>query len=433
MAAVPAALKLLQIHLRLRAGAMGVLRAVLPDKEIARWCDAHDLQFRNRFFTPLMTFWTMIAQRLGPDHSCRTAVAQALSWWRARIAPGQRRNRKLTEHSQDTGAYCRAYDRLPEQLVSDMAKLVAQRLDSKAQDGEKMWGRNVYLVDATCVSMPDTAALAAEFGRSGGGKKGCKQSLFPISRIVATISLATGALIDASIGAYRRSERALFRTMVRSADWLAGSIIVADAMYGSYPNIAWLVAHGADLISRPYSRRKVDLRKGKRLGPGDRLVTWHRNPKLHPLEPDDIQVDSITLRLVEVQTLLKGHRPKRIVLVTTLTDPERYSAEDIANLYLRRWDIEVDLRHLKTSMGMEVLSGKKPEIVRKEIWAHFATYNLVRAVMWEAAATHDFSPDGLELPRYAPAPQYLRAQHRKLPWFERLPADCEEIAEGYIT
>lgn len=418
MGIAPADSKLLQVHLGLRPTSMGLFRSILPDTVVAGYCRRHQLKYRNRFFTPTLTLWTFIAQCLDPDHSCRSAVARALDWWRRRRAPGQRRDRPVGEHSHDTGAYCRARERLPEHLISSMSRHVAAKLDDCVPQADKPWKRDVYLVDATCVSMPDTADLVEEFGRSGGGKNGSKQSLFPLARLVAIVSLATGAVVDAATGAYRTSERSLFRTLLRSFPHLRDAIFVGDALYGSLPNLAWLKAHGADIITRPYARRKIDMRHGKVLGPGDRLVVWKHDPKLDPLAEDDIQGEDLTVRLIEVRSLLRGFRPKRMVLVTTLTDPDAYSTEDIANLYLRRWEIEVDLRHLKSVMGMEVLRGKTPDIVRKEIWAHLTTYNLVRAVMWEAAASHDFSPDGFEFQRHTPAPQYLRAEHRKRPLFK---------------
>jgi hypothetical protein len=117
--------------------------------------------------------------------------------------------------------------------------------------------------------------------------------------------------------------------------------------------------------------------------------------------------------------LLRGHRPKRAVLVTTLLDPLLYSADDIANLYLHRWEIEIDLRHLKAVMGMDVLPGKTPDIVHKEIWAFLTTYNVIRTVMWQTGVYHDIPPCGTEFQRDAPTAEYLARAHRQRPLFTR--------------
>ena len=418
MAPVPAQEKLLQIHLHLRPTAMSVFRTVLPDKVLLSFCRQHGVTFRHRFFTPLLTFWAFVAQCLEPDHSCRTAVAYALLWWRGRKAPGQRRNRPVAEHSNDTGAYCKARARLPETLIPAMSRHVGRTLDQRVGESEKLWGRDVYLADGTCLSMPDTPQLTQAFGKSSGGRRGAKTSVFPIARAVALISLYTGAVVEAAVGAYKTSEHVLFHGLWKGAEWLRGAVLVGDRLYGSFAHLALLSQQGTDVISRLHGRRPTDLRQGKSLGPGDRLVIWHRVGPWPPwLAPEANLPETLSLRLIRVRSRLRGFRPKEIFLVTTLLDPKCYKAQDIANLYLRRWEMEVDLRHMKSVLQLDVFRGKSPDIVRKEFWTHLVVYNLVRSVMWEAAASHALSPSGLEFQRHAPAPQYLRTQHRRRPLF----------------
>jgi hypothetical protein len=422
MAVVPTQTKLLKISLNVRPTSMAVFRAVLTDKMFLKLCSELDVRFRCRFYTPLLTFWAFIAQVLDPDHSCRSAVTYALSWWRGGKAPGQRRNRKRVDYEAETGTYCKARKRLPEELMRAVVGLVGRTLIDKVPALEKMWDRDVYLTDGTCLSMPDEKALAEHFGRSSGGKSGSKQSRFPIARLVAVISMATGAVMDAAIGAYAASEHALFESLARGTQWLRKAIIVGDRLYGSFAHLAMLLAQETDVVSRLHGSRPADMRKGKRLGRGDRLITWSR-PKKRPdwLDAAFALPETLVLRMIEVTALRRGYRPQRLILITTLTDPVRYPAEQIANLYLRRWDIELDLRHIKNVLQMDVLRGKTPDIVRKEIWAHLAAYNLVRAAMWEASAAHNFSPYGIELQGHPPTPQYLRAAHRKCPLFELVP------------
>jgi hypothetical protein len=416
MRPVPARGKLPQIALRVSPTSLAVFRSVLSDRLIVGFLEKIGFEYRERVYTPLIVFWAMIAQCLDDDHSCALAVARVLEWLRSRKAPGQRRNRRVPEVSPDTGSFCRARARLPLELLIEMTRRVGHRLDKRIPQKFKMWGRDVYLVDGTTVSMPDESSLEKQFGKGGGGIKRAPH-VFPLARIVVLISLSTGAVMDLAIGAYKAGEHALFRSIWSQAPWLRGSIIVGDSLYGSYANLAMLINAGVDIISRPFGRRNADLRQGKPLGPGDRLVTWKRNLKDWPLwlERGASLPDKLVLRLIEVQTLRRGHRPKRVILVTTLLDPERYPALDIANLYTRRWEIELDIRHLKTVLGIDVLRGKTPDIVRKEIWAFMATYNLIRTVMWEAGSSHDIPPYGLEFQRDAPTAQYLAAAHRACP------------------
>ena len=94
---------------------------------------------------------------------------------------------------------------------------------------------------------------------------------------------------------------------------------------------------------------------------------------------------TLTLRLVYVSVIVPGFRTQSLVVVTTLTDPIRYPAEDLAKLYLRRWAVELFFRDIKITLGMDVLRCQTPAMVRKEIIMHAIAYNLIRALMQQAA------------------------------------------------
>lgn len=103
-------------------------------------------------------------------------------------------------------------------------------------------------------------------------------------------------------------------------------------------------------------------------------------------------VDQIQVREVHLLIRQQGFRPKEIILVTTLVDSKVYTKAKLAQLYKLRWEVEVDLRHVKTTLSMEMLRGKTPEMVRKEIYVHLMAYNLLRVLMWEAAKNAAVSP-----------------------------------------
>ena len=103
--------------------------------------------------------------------------------------------------------------------------------------------------------------------------------------------------------------------------------------------------------------------------------------------PDSVQVRELHLLIRQ-----PGFRPKEIILVTTLVDPKIYTKTKLTQLYKLRWEVEVDLRHVKTTLGMEMLRGKTPEMVRKEIFVQMIAYNLLRALMWEAGKKVGVSP-----------------------------------------
>ncbi len=146
----------------------------------------------------------------------------------------------------------------------------------------------------------------------------------------------------------------------------------------------------------PQHARKTDFRRGKKLGIADHIVTWHK-PKqpLQSMSREDFASlpETLTVREVHFQIYQKGFRPEEIIVVTTLLDPKKFPRQKLAQLYQLRWQAtEVNLKHIKTTLKMEMLLGKTPEMVRKEIWVHLMAYNLLRTLMWEAAQQSQVSP-----------------------------------------
>jgi len=155
---------------------------------------------RERSFTPWETFQTFLSQVLSNDQSCRNAVIQA----------GQRISEQHGQSiSSNTAAYCKARERLDEEVVQGVAKSLGTSLFNLVEPAWKWRGYNVALVDGTTVSMPDTASNQEGYPQQGSQKPGLG---FPIARLVAVICLATGAVIDLAIGAFKTSELTLFRS-----------------------------------------------------------------------------------------------------------------------------------------------------------------------------------------------------------------------------
>lgn len=205
--------------------------------------------------------------------------------------------------------------------------------------------------------------------------------------------LATGAVIDAAIGSLCMSEISLFRMLYSRLN--PGDVVLGDRLYGSYGDIALLSQRGVDSVFRMHHRRKTDFRRGKKLGSYDHLVTWKRPKKgtLH-LEPELYAKLPETMLVREIRYFIhiKGFRTKKVTLVTTLIDHHVYTYEQLAELYGFRWQVEIDLRHLKTTMHMGHIHAKTPEMVRKEFYVHLLAYNLIRATLWEAGIKHNVHP-----------------------------------------
>jgi hypothetical protein len=342
-----------------------------------------EFKFRVRGYTPLITLWTFLTQVLDPDHSCRKAVSSLIAFL---VSRGQ------APVSPDTGNYCKARKRLPLSFIVRLVRKIGQLLHGKAPSSWLWKGRAVFLVDGSTASMPDTPANQKAFPQPRSQKPGLG---FPLARFVAIICLSTGAVLDLALGAYkgkRTGETSLLRTLLERLE--PGSILLGDRYFASYFGIAQLVERGVDGVFRMHQRRKIDFRKGRCLGIEDHRVTWRK-----PSRPDwmdeaayEQMPDEMEIRELRFRVQQPGYRVHTLVLVTTLLDSIMYTKEELADLYLQRWNIELDLRSIKVVMQMDVLRCKSPDMVEKEVWVHMLAYNIIRTFMAAAAAKENAKP-----------------------------------------
>jgi hypothetical protein len=357
-----------------------VLEGVVSKEEVDEQCRFLGHLWRERIFTPMVTLWTFLAQVLEPDSACRKAVAKVMTFLSVT---------KGLDASHDPGAYCRARKRLPAKLLPWLARRVAGKLAAKVEEKHLWRGHRVKLVDGSSVAMPDTEENQAAYPQPTSQKPGCG---FPVARIVGVFDLITGALVDLAVGALSLGETLLFHTLWDALE--KGDVVVGDRYFGSYADIALLLERGVHGVYRLHQSRPADFRQGTRLGRDDRLVQWAKGarPKWLSREEYDKLPATLLLRMVRAHCSVPGWRAQKVTVVTTLLDPKAYPAREITDLFLRRWEIETDLSHLKTTMKMEFLRTKSPDMVQRELWAHLLAYNLVRTLMWDAGCRHRVAP-----------------------------------------
>ena len=240
--------------------------------------------------------------------------------------------------------------------------------------------------------MPGTPKNLAEFPHPKTQKKGVG---LPIARVVAILSLATACVMDAAIGPYKgkeTGESALLRSMLSSLQ--AGDVAVFDRYYCSFLMIALLQLQGTHVFARLHQRRKSDFRTGKRLGKGDHLIVWTKpaKPDWMDQETYDRIPETMELRELRYAVVEKGRRTKMVTVVTTLTDAAIYSHADIAKLYGFRWNSELDIRSIKSSLNLAHVRCKSPDMVRRELRTTLLAYNLIRTVAANAASLHGKQP-----------------------------------------
>jgi hypothetical protein len=301
--------------------------------------------------------------------------------------------------STDTGAYARARQRLPEALLAKLTRHTGHEVERAALSQWRWLGRVVKLFDGSTVSMPDTPENQAAFPQSRTQAPGVG---FPLARIGVLFSLSVGTVLDLGIRRWAgkfQSELAMLRDMIPSLQ--AGDVLLTDRYLCSYMEIGLLLKRGVDYVGRMHARRKVDFRRGRRLGPCDHVVQWSKPKRPEWMSPEDYAAIPETLSIREFRHRIarRGYRTRAIVIATTLLDAEQFSRDEIANLYRLRWEAEINLRSLKIMMNMDVLRCQTPAMVRKEIWAHLLAYNLIRTVIAQAAARHGKDPRQISFTR----------------------------------
>lgn len=361
-------------------------RTVLPEQLFEAALRAEGITWRKRLFSPAVTVWAFLSQVVDQDNRCATAVSRVIAWLAAEDQPLP---------SPDPSAYCQARQRLSEGLLCRLLHTVSDRL--QAQVSRRQWwqGHRVFLVDGSTTLLPDTPENQAAYPQHANQAEGCG---FPLARFVCLFSLDTAAVQDVQIGSYHTHELTLARPLYQPLQ--PGDVVMGDSLFCTYVDIAQLQAQGVAVVFCMHGARTVDFRRGQKLGRHDHLVEWTK-PRYPPpgLSPQQFARLPDNLRLRELRYTIQpqGGRAKKITLATTFLDPSTYSKQTLATLFARRWEAELDLRHLKTTLGMEMLTTQTPEMIRKELLAHLLAYNLIRSLLWDASQKYAVDPLRLSL------------------------------------
>jgi len=337
---------------------------------------------RRRIFSKENTFWAFLGQVLNADGSCREVVQKLQAYAVLR---------KLQMPSTATSAYCRARMKLSFQELKKIFEYSYESLETLAGKTD-YWGRRVVVVDGTGVSIPDTIENQRIWPQPIQQKPGCG---FPVAKILGFFSLRTGGMLSYEIGNQHQHELPLLR---KQYDLFEDSdILLADKGFCSYYDMAMLAQRAVDTVVTLARRKpRSEAQADRKLGPDDYLIHW-KKPRLgshQNFTPEQWDQLPSQLRLRQIKVLIDhpGFRTQKLYLVTTLLDPERYPADELAALYYHRWDVELFFRDIKTTMGMDILRCKTPEMVRKEMWTCLLAYNLIRQTILQSAHESGISP-----------------------------------------
>lgn len=356
------------------------LAHVFDESEVHELCEELEIPFRDRNFTPAVTLGLFVAQTLSRGYACSTMMT---------TFNRERKRQHLAPVCEDASAYCKARARLPVELIDRLSGRIHAIVDEKTPQQWIWRGRNVSLVDGFVLRAPDTEANQAGYPQPSSQKEGLG---FPQVRVLVTTSLATGCITHyntARVEGKRTGEATLFRQ--KHVVFGAGDVIVGDSNFESFHDVALLKHQGADIVFCINGSRNSPLQ-----GPCDTIdeeIVTLRKPAMNPARFTIGQWQALpeTLDYRIIRYEVTG-RNEVLTIVTTLLDKQLFPAEDVAELYGFRWDVELDIGCFKTTMRASNLRCHTPENLDREIAVSVLAYNLVRVLMNDAAMVLECHP-----------------------------------------
>lgn len=373
------------------------LRSLVSDQRIAEMFAEEQISFgedSGAVYTPAITLWGLLSQVFfkAEQRSCLGAVVRIAALW---LTLGR------TVSSTNTGAYCRARRKISDAVLRKLSGAIATHALEKAPPepgkgarpipdagigpASQYAGGRLIMVDGFTVTAADTAANQAEYPQNPAQQEGLG---FPILRGVALVCMRTGLLLDADVGPYSGKGTGETALLWKLLDVLrTGDILVADSYYCTYWLLTACRARGVQVVMRNHHRRDDAPAEARRLVKGQCIARWIRPPR--PAWMDEATFatmpESLEVRLVESINEQPGQRTEKITIAATLLDHKLYDAKWLAGIYRGRWRVELDIRAIKVTLGMDVLRAKTPEMVRTELWSCLLVYNLLRESMLQAA------------------------------------------------
>jgi hypothetical protein len=362
------------------------LGEILSTDAVLEACRKAGYSWRERTLDPVATVSLFLLQILNGNTACQHVV-------------------HFGQWAFTASAYCKARKRLPLVVLQSLMESVAARFRSVTAESADWLGHRVWMIDGSGFSMPDVPELQKHFGSPSNQRPSCG---FPVGHLVGLFDLATGMLLRVTVSPMRTHDMSQASHLARELK--PGDLVLGDTGFCSYAHLAMLLERGNHAVFRMHQKQIVDFTPGREratrrsytANPGglphslwvrsnghlDQVVVWSKpkqKPRWMTAERFAELPAEITVRELRYEVSTPGFRVRVITLVTTLLDPLIYPKAELAELYRKRWRIELNLRHIKITMKMDSLHCKTVEGVMKELAMFALAYNLVRSVMFDSA------------------------------------------------
>lgn len=347
---------------------------ILPPQVLA----GIDPTCRQRQFGHVPMLWAWTAQILDGNESCSRGLGYIQSWSAARGIPVP---------TGGTGAFCRARSRMSEDFICECARRVGDALEGAVRDEDRWHGFTLKAIDGSSVKLMDTPENQEAFPQPSEQKPGCG---FPVMSVSGLLNLSHGGWEEMVVGKLNDSDATLALELL---DHLGeGDLLLADRAYCSYRLLCEARERGAHCVMRLHQRREsaLDWRKGKRLGGHERLVTWRR-PMFSNVSKSmsraqwEALPEELVLRLIRLSCEDRQGKRRSMTVVTTLTDHRKHDGIELHALYARRWEIELRLRDIKTTLDFEMINARTPAMAVKTLAMIRFAYNLLRWLVQRAS------------------------------------------------
>jgi hypothetical protein len=325
-----------------------------------------------------VTVLHMILAALWPEESFNAS-------WEVQWAAVASRHPELAGQSPSRGNVSKARKRLPLALWDKLFAYVSETAQAWSQAFASWRGHRVVLLDGTCVSMPDEAALFEAFGTSTGYHG---QGKYPLARVATLCLASTMTVIAYALGGYGQSEWALALTILGTLR--KGDLLIADRYFAAAHYFWRYQSLGLEFLTRTHQRLIVSrIKRVQSYSPNDFLGWLTINKRYR--KKDRTLPEHLLVRFVQATIRIRGTR-QVIWLATSLLDAQQYPAAEIVQLYGRRWRIETLFEQLKVRLSADVLRSHSPEGIHKEFAARCIALNLVHSILLEAASLHHVDP-----------------------------------------
>jgi hypothetical protein len=350
------------------------IRKVLPDKTILDACHEVDYNYRNRLISPVVTVLHMILAGIWPEDSF-TASWQLL--WASFAANFP----SMAGQSPSGGTVSNARKRLPLETWHKIVAWLSKQGQAYSEKMDKWRGHRVVSVDGTCMTVSNTKELCDTFGLSKGNNG---PRLYPLVRMVCLSVVETMMVISYKLGSYKTDENALLKPMLKMLR--KGDLLLADRHYAG-SNLYWsYLENGLEYLT--WAHQRLIVSRLKRLwsyGANDFVARVNIGDVYQRRSPE--MPKYIMARFIHVEARVRG-KHQHIWLVTSLLD-DKYPADEIAGLYLKRWRIETLFRQFKTELSADILRSKSSVAIYKEVAARICAINIVGTIMLEAAIANN--------------------------------------------